>query len=848
MPSFQPLQLLPEELFQDILDRLSRDSLKSLSLASRSTYDAVLPLLWKEVSLVDCRNSHSLQNGIPDDHDDTPIIKKLLILATNPSVAECVQIVEHRCHLPPPAIFNELPRSTFSSQTLSTDPRTIRLTQAAVRSMRNVHTLRIIFGHPTLNDALLRCFFDKTRERVTPIRKLWLESCRIGAGCDLDIPHSPYGLPLQLDFSGVQSIRFRRLPLRPGKEPRRVPGGYEMVHARSQHAWEMQDAVGGTYTTSANTLIAEQTAMGPVDGSPPYAKQLLGSPASLLTIYKLPHKWDDDIYEELQVYTTSRENELIESFHIADHQERSMLAYRGPLLDPAALTMVDGLPLPPQLLAMQRERIPTSVAAMNMLNCASSSLTSLNLDWILTTPVALWCSKDAVSQQRWTSLFVNLFALRFPHLRAFQLRNAVVRDTVLPQGLYLLDHSRPKVRNNRADQADDDFTLNERQCQQIDLAGLEFMEAHLKLQCLAWPMEHFFSEHPPSADITCRVENVIDNLGRSLVDLRVDSIYRGAGEVQSENVMCSNLNSRERRRRFIERFASKMTILESLKIEGGMPRDERREIIRATHQCPLKKLVVIGVCYPLGNTWGLNGVDLTDALNRDEIDVLEAEDKDATWQFGLKTPEPVADDFKYRSEFGWPAGAPLLHHIATFHASTIRELKFCGYKGAPILGSETPITRPLLASLKHFHNLESIIMSFWLSTRFEQQARDREVINYWLDSRSPSSTALVRVTNEDEELYGWAKELRTKFAPNAIAWRVTSFLGPYLSPQAKQRPGGVSVRGSFCVGDWGGIFDIDVKIFQTAQALGAVCLSFTGPREELETERRKSKVDSRRWF
>jgi len=57
----------------------------------------------------------------------------------------------------------------------------------------------------------------------------------------------------------------------------------------------------------------------------------------------------------------------------------------------------------------------------------------------------------------------------------------------------------------------------------------------------------------------------------------------------------------------------------------------------------------------------------------------------------------------------------------------------------------------------------------------------------------------------------------------------------------------VHVRASFCVGQWGGIFDVDLKIGKGS--LGSdICLGYQGPREELELQRRRSKLDSRRWF
>ena len=150
----------------------------------------------------------------------------------------------------------------------------------------------------------------------------------------------------------------------------------------------------------------------------------------------------------------------------------------------------------------------------------------------------------------------------------------------------------------------------------------------------------------------------------------------------------------------------------------------------------------------------------------------------------------------------------------------------------------------MLAALRHFHNLESLTTSMWLNTEFGGTHRDTDIINYWLDARSSSSTSLVRIT--DEEPQGWEKELRTKYAPDALAWWITSFLGQFLSDQAKDRKNGVKTRVSMCVGDWGGIFDIDIWIKKGS--LGDICMNYKGPREELEPERRRGKLEGRRWF
>jgi len=98
-----PLDALPEELLQVILDHLAKPDLQQLSLVSHWCRETATPLIWREVELVDCRTLytetgavHSSGPGstggtvgrIPagavvrsDEHDDTPLIKKLWVLA-----------------------------------------------------------------------------------------------------------------------------------------------------------------------------------------------------------------------------------------------------------------------------------------------------------------------------------------------------------------------------------------------------------------------------------------------------------------------------------------------------------------------------------------------------------------------------------------------------------------------------------------------------------------------------------------------------------------------------------------------------------------------------------------------
>ena len=445
------------------------------------------------------------------------------------------------------------------------------------------------------------------------------------------------------------------------------------------------------------------------------------------------------------------------------------------------------------------------------------------------------------SEQR-LDLLVGLFALRFPELRAFQFRNAVVYDTMLPAGVYLLDQS-GNIGREPADPVQ--RIVRDR----LGLSCLEFMEAHQNLRMLAWPMQAFLSDRKSHPDIIPRRQAVINNLGRTLIDLRVDSSYRYDGEHQTEDFY---YDGREDRRRFVSDFAAHMNKLESIKIEGGVPRDERRETIRALRRCPLKKIVFIGICIPLGNTWGENGCDVPEEYHDQDIPVdrplLEAEHKEAIHRLGYSPPEPApnnAEDFQ--PMYGWPAGPPMAHIIASYHAETITELKFCGYRGAPVLFDPTAITTPMLSGLKYFYKLEQLILSLYLPTQFEDELRDSEIIEYWLNSRSSFSTALVRVaTSGEEESGGWEKQLKTRYDQDALSAQIVRQIGPFLSEKAKDRPGGVKVRASFCLGMWGGIFDLDMTIgkFEGQD----VCLTSVGPREELEPQRRREKLESRQWF
>lgn len=230
----------------------------------------------------------------------------------------------------------------------------------------------------------------------------------------------------------------------------------------------------------------------------------------------------------------------------------------------------------------------------------------------------------------------------------------------------------------------------------------------------------------------------------------------------------------------------------------------------------------------------------------EDLETLEFEDPVGIVRLGATKPTPPPQDQAFRAEYGWPSSAPLIHTLAAYHADTITELKFCGYRGAPIMWEPTQVTYPMYSPLRHFHKLKSLVLSLWLQTMWEEDFQDEQIIQYWLNTRSPSSTALVMASN-NHELTGWAKQLAEKFRPACIATRMKDMIGPFLSERAKAQEGGVHVRGSFCVGLYGGIFDFDVSIVKGPNGEDAIS-EWVGPREELHPDRRREKLHRRRWF
>lgn len=802
---------IPEEILQETLQYLDESDLYHFAQLCRWSYDKAIPLLWQDIELVDCRTPSSEVPDLVDEHDDTPIIRKLLVLATNSWIATHVHSLTHRCHLPPPAIFYELPRISFQGRTLSCDVRTLRILQKACQNLINLHTLRIVFGHWNLTRGLLVGLLGNPNGST--IRHLWLENCSI-AGISARFLQS-------FNLQGLESLRMRRLPLLTyaGRhDSQEVYNRGWFPDWRTDGSFDMrQDGRGGAIKTSTELLRVQDAAVRNLvlAGNSELDLEEAGKQFDLL--FKEAHNFDDLIYSQLPdigMLISSIQQETSDADKSATQSVRHLLDRQDPDFMPS-----------------DTDPFPTFI---HILEHSAASLTSLNLDWVLFRRTDRSASSESRSSLE--NLFNTLFKIHFPCLRAFQFRNAVVPEAELPQDVYLLDTCGVSSGS----------TLDPDMC-------VAWLEMHPRLRCLAWSADRFFRHRKETTpELQSRVDKVISKLGRSLEDLRVDTVYSRSGEFKTDNSDDPlDTARRQSRRRFVSEFAARMQKLESLKLEGGIPRDEKREAIRALHQSPLQKVVMIGVNCPLGNTWGFCGRDIgslginEDPNDPDDFGSLEEEDKDEIIRLGTTGPDIVDSNEVFEAEYGWPPSPPLTHTLASYHANTITELKFCGYRGAPLLWNPTPIAQYMLAPLRHFHNLRHLILSLWLHTLWEGDHRDDEILDYWLNRRDPSTTALV-VTN-DEEPTGWAKELAEKYDPSVMAARIVTLMGPYISEEAKSQSGGMYVRASFCIGSYGGLFDFDVNIGKAADGSDEL-RSWKGPREELHPERRADKLKNRRWF
>lgn len=175
----------------------------------------------------------------------------ILTTSSNPWLASHVQDLTHSCHLPPPAIFEELPATDFCGRSLSHDSRTLKLLELACANLINIHSLKIIFGHANIVRGLLIGLFGPSRHSQKPVQKLWLEDCSLSANRS----RASFGV---LNFDGLQSIRIRRLKIHDKCE---YGTGPQTVYSRGLSRKRLQDSAGSLYKASTSTTDIEAFAV-----------------------------------------------------------------------------------------------------------------------------------------------------------------------------------------------------------------------------------------------------------------------------------------------------------------------------------------------------------------------------------------------------------------------------------------------------------------------------------------------------------------------------------------------------------------------------------------------------------
>ncbi|KAI9767360.1 MAG: hypothetical protein M1840_005770 [Geoglossum simile] len=350
---------------------------------------------------------------------------------------------------------------------------------------------------------------------------------------------------------------------------------------------------------------------------------------------------------------------------------------------------------------------------------SADTLTSLNLDWL----EGLKTSLEAV--------FRDLPL--FPNLKAFQVRNAVTDETEIDSGVFLFNP---------------------------ESLFFHFIRNHRKIEYLAWPMRNFF---PPSDEHLRdpQVVELLSEFGRRLKFLRIDSrltMHEARTDESSEH---DRSLARISRRKLIEYFAPEMRSLEGLKIEGGVPKDEARELLRGLNRCPLKKLVVLGFDFPLKDWWDDSSADPKSSKAVQTIQSLNIR--------------------KFVPEYG--RGPPLLEAIQWIYGDTIEELKFLGFHHVFYLNKPCPeaMFSLVFSPLARFRMLRELTLAFSLQTEYQGVEMATDVAQFWIDSQRPENGATASRRPADAKvLTERNSHLREKFAPRKLAERVVEIVGNHL--------------------------------------------------------------------
>ena len=446
----------------------------------------------------------------------------------------------------------------------------------------------------------------------------------------------------------------------------------------------------------------------------------------------------------------------------------------------------------------------------NLLRASADTLTSLTFDWIF----GLTRAMDSF----WAGLPI------FPHLRALQLRSDVSELEDVPDEYSLFEHGS---------------------------VFFEFISQHPNLQCLAWPMESFFASGRPQCSYEEEelVQSVMLNLAKRLKVLRVDACMMEGGEPQTDNPNTHSASLvRIRRRKFVRIFAPETRALEVLKIEGGIPKDETRELVLAAGHCPLKKLVIIGISWPLGSCIPRPPGIVTQFGYVSDTDPVHEMPDDTPAHSSAQQCQRQSAANSFVPIYGM-RNMTVLHVIATHFSDTMEELKFIGSDGAPDIydAGHMRMAGQVLQPLQQLHRLGTLSISLNLDTTFEGELQDGPLARFWRDAQTPASTA-VAVARDAEPASGWGRLLQTRFAPDLVARQAVRVVEPQLAPT---RPAGraLELRALFMLRageerfDAYGIFDLAIGVGPD----GGIVWT-RGPRSDSDLGKLLDKLEARGWF
>ena len=436
-----------------------------------------------------------------------------------------------------------------------------------------------------------------------------------------------------------------------------------------------------------------------------------------------------------------------------------------------------------------------------------STLTSLVLDWTMAH----------------VALVKTIADLTFPKLRAFQVRNAVVQDSELPPeiGLYLFGP-----------------------------IWLAFLERHPLLQCIAWPMQHFL---PDDRIITPRERSIVSRVCRNLKELRIDSPIVHPGSREDDFASSYSLT---RLQDFVETVAPLLTSLQSIKLEGSIPYSIKHSLLQALQVSPLRKVVVIGVFFPIKYLW--SGLDPT---NKADIYHNEFEVRNQLMWIGDHAVSSASLGSQIQAlsisvqQVCAETKLPFLKMLAHGHTSSITTLKFCGFYGAPVLHHASQAMHREFSHLGQYHSLTNLTCAFWIIPYHNGLDRSLQILDLW-EARNKNDLAAVREVYGhaddrfpvEEELDGsriMTEVLEQYWEPAQLATEVSEFVGPHLSTQALARNNGITVRALFllrgrCIND---LYEMDVEIGMDKSVRRSL-----GPRSGTDPDKLQEKMQKRAWF